>query len=118
MAKRLSRDEMEAQAVNLARETYTELYEWRAKHPEASLDDIAAEVTPRRRQLIGAWIAQLACQDGNGTASGEVACPQCGQPMVYKGDVPCEREHLEGEINLKRAYYFCPVCQQKVFPPR
>ena len=117
MAKPLSRDEMEAEAIKLAREMYAELSEWRATHPEASLDDIAAQVTPRRRQLIGRWIAQLACQDGKGTAVEPVVCPECGRPMVYKGDVPCVKEHLEGEINLKRAYYFCPECQQKIFPP-
>ncbi len=118
MAKALSRDEMEAQAISLAREMYAELYEWRAKHPEASLDEIAAQVTPRRRQLIGRWIAQLACQDGNGATIEAMHCPECGQPMIYKGDVPCAKEHLEGEISLKRAYYFCPKCRQKIFPPR
>jgi len=118
MVKPLSRDEMETEAISLARATYAELYEWRAKHPEASLDEIAAEVTPRRRKLIGRWIAQLACQDGNGTAIEGVSCPACGQRMVYKGDVACTREHLEGEIKLERAYYFCPECQQKIFPPR
>jgi hypothetical protein len=117
MARRLSRTEMEAHAVDLAREMYAELYDWRAEHPEASLDEIAAQVTSRRRQLIGQWIAQLACQDGNGAVPEEMMCPECGQPMVYKGDVACTKIHLEGEIALKRAYYFCPECQQKVFPP-
>lgn len=117
MAKALSREDMEAQATKLAREMYTELYEWRAEHPDASLDEIAVQVTSRRRQLMGAWIAHLACQNGNGTVVEGIRCPECAEPMEYKGDVACTREHLEGEITLKRAYYFCPQCQQKVFPP-
>jgi hypothetical protein len=43
-----------------------ELRQWRAAHPEATLDEIAAQVTPRRRELMGAWLAELAVQEGNG----------------------------------------------------
>ena len=31
-----------------------ELVAWRAAHPEATWDEIAAQVTPRRQQLMGA----------------------------------------------------------------
>ena len=32
---------------------WEELYQWRAEHAEASFDEIAAQVTPRRRALMG-----------------------------------------------------------------
>jgi hypothetical protein len=82
-------------------------------------DNIAAMDVPpffAASWLIGEWIAQLASQAGNGTTLEGVRCPGCGQLMVYKGDDPCTREHLEGEIRLQRAYYFCPECKQKIFP--
>jgi DNA-directed RNA polymerase subunit RPC12/RpoP len=117
MGQRWSREDGQKQFMSLVQAMHDELYAWRENHPEATLDEIAAQVTPRRRQLMGELIAQLACQEGHGARAEGIACPDCGQPMVYKGDVPCTREHLEGEITLKRAYYFCPKCQQKVFPP-
>jgi hypothetical protein len=39
---------------------YEELYEWREAHPEASFDEIANQVTPLRRILIGEMLEQLA----------------------------------------------------------
>jgi hypothetical protein len=118
MVQRPSREESEEHLLSLVRKMNAELCEWRDKHPEASLDDIADQVTPRRRQLIGEWIAQLACQHGDGATAERPNCPACGRGMVDKGKVRCAKQHLEGEIRLNRAYYFCPACGQKVFPPR
>ena len=118
MALPLSREAVRDELVALVDRLYDELYEWRKAHPEASLDEIADQVTPRRRRLMGAWLARLACLDGNGAAAEGVACPRCGQPLVYKGDPPCRREHLEGDLTLRRAYYQCPSCHEALFPPR
>jgi predicted RNA-binding Zn-ribbon protein involved in translation (DUF1610 family) len=117
MTQRQSQTEMQDEMVSRVRAMHVELYEWRQKHPEATMDEIAAQMTPRRRQLIGKWLAQLACQEGNGTVVEGLVCPSCGETMVYKGDSPRKLEHLEGEIPLGRAYYFCPSCKQKIFPP-
>lgn len=97
---------------------WDELYEWREKHPEASFDEIAAQVSPRRRALIGQLLAQLASQHGDGTVIQGVRCPECGQAMSYKGKPSREIEHLEGESQLARAYYYCAHCDSGLFPPR
>jgi hypothetical protein len=96
---------------------FDQLYEWREQHPEASLDEIARQVGPRRRQLIGEWIAQLACQHGDGTVVAGMCCPRCGGRLIYKGKSAIRQEHLEGEIELKRASYYCPACEEGFFPP-
>jgi hypothetical protein len=106
-----------AQLTALLEGMYDELSEWRDRHPEASLDEIARQVGRRRRELIGKWIGQLACQQGDGTIVEGVDCPQCGQPLVYKGQSALRQEHLEGEIDLQRAYYYCPACRAGIFPP-
>jgi DNA-directed RNA polymerase subunit RPC12/RpoP len=118
MARPLSGETVREEVMALVVTMHDELIEWRKAHPEASLDEIAAQVTPRRRRLMGQWIAWLACLDGDGTAVEGVACPHCGRPMVYKGDPPRTQAHLEGDITLKRAYYHCPACRQALFPPR
>jgi hypothetical protein len=95
-----------------------ELRGWRAQHGEASFDEIAAQVTPRRRALMGELLEALARQPGSGMVPEGVACERCGQAMEYKGEPGRQIEHyLEGETDLKRAYYYCPRCKVGFFPP-
>lgn len=96
---------------------WEELYTWRDQHPGASFDEIVAQVTPQRRVLMGQVLAQLACQHGDGEVVEGVRCPECGQAMSYKGRPRREVEHLEGETELVRAYYYCAHCESGLFPP-
>jgi len=95
---------------------WDELYEWREQHPEASFDEIAGQVSPRRRVLIGQMLGQLACQHGDGEVVEGVTCWKCGAAMSYKGKPTREIEHLEGETELVRAYYYCADCESGLFP--
>lgn len=97
---------------------HEELRQWRAAHSEATLDEIAAQVTPRRRQLMGALLVELAVQEGNGYVVEGLRCEQCGKPLVYEGTPEREVLLLEGEGELARAYYHCPHCEAGLFPPR
>jgi hypothetical protein len=96
---------------------HEELRQWRGVHPEATLDEIAAQVTPRRRQLMGALLAELALQEGNGYAVEGLRCEQCGGLLEYKGTPERQVLLLEGEAALARAYYHCPRCEAGLFPP-
>lgn len=95
-----------------------ELQLWREEHAQASLDEIAAQVTPRRRALMGEIVAALARQHGSGVVVEGLRCEECGQALEYKGEPVRAVEHyLEGEIALTRAYYYCPQCEAGIFPP-
>lgn len=96
---------------------YDELYAWREARPEASSDEIASQVTPRRRKLIGQLLEQLARQHGRGQVAEGLRCEACGQVMEYKGEPEREVEHLEGESHLRRAYYHCAHCKGGIFFP-
>ncbi len=98
-------------------EMWEELHRWREEHPEASFDEIAGQVTPRRRALMGQMLAQLARQHGDGEEVEGLNCPECGQAMSYKGKPKRGVEHLEGETELIRAYYYCASCERGLFPP-
>jgi hypothetical protein len=100
-----------------AEEMYDELYEWRARHPEASFDEIGHQVTPRRQELMGELIGQLALQHGSGEEAEGLVCEECGQELRYKGQPGRGVEHLEGEVRIKRAYYHCAHCASGIFPP-
>ena len=110
--------ERERQAFQqLAAELYDEMHRWRAEHPEASLDEIIQQAALRRRQLMALWVEQLACQHGTGEAAAGLRCEKCGGPLVYKGRSRRQVEHIEAEIGLNRAYWYCPHCEGGVFPP-
>lgn len=45
------------------------------------------------------------------------ACPQCQQPMTYKGQQRRRVVTEDGEIEVERAYYYCATCREGLFPP-
>jgi hypothetical protein len=101
-----------------AGELYDEVSAWRGRHPEASLDEIVAQVRPKRRAMMGELLTLLALQGGNGAVAEGYQCAQCGEAMRYKGQLKRRAVHGEGDSFLKRAYYYCPRCQSGFFPPR
>ena len=103
--------------MKAASEMYEALRQWRADHPEASMDEIATQITPKRRELMGQLMIQLAGQGGDGEVIEGVSCPACGAAMSYKGKPRRAVIHKEGEEALARSYYYCAGCQTGLFPP-
>ncbi len=101
----------------VAGQLYDELRAWRARHPEATLDEIVQQAVPRRQRLMGLLLEQLACQHGRGEVAEGLACEQCGRPLEYKGRQRRQVEHIEAAVELTRAYYYCPHCESGLFPP-
>jgi hypothetical protein len=101
-----------------AAQMYEELRAWRKAHPQASFDEIAAQVTPRRQVLMGELLARLACQEGCGELLAERGCARCGQTLHYKGEKERVVLHPEGESQVERSYHHCDQCGQGIFPPR
>jgi hypothetical protein len=94
---------------------YEEVRAWRGRHLEASFDEIARQVTPRRRELMGLLLGQLAAEADERVEA--PVCAECGEAMTYKGTPPRAVSHGEGETRLERAYYYCQACQSTLFPP-
>ena len=51
-------------------EMYDEHRDWRENHPEASIDELAGQITPRRRALMSELMKQLVWQHGTGEGWG------------------------------------------------
>ncbi len=100
-----------------AGELYDEVSRWRQEHPEASLDEIVAQVRPKRRALMGELLSLLALQAGSGEVAEGCRCEQCGEVMRYKGKLKRMAVHGEGDSRLSRAHYYCARCQSGIFPP-
>ena len=99
-------DEEKGRLMQTYAEMIDELRRWREENREASFDEIAAQVTPRRRKIMGELLAALAHQHGSGMVPEGLECEVCGQEMRYKGELSRAIEHyLEGETELERAYY-------------
>jgi hypothetical protein len=83
-----------AEFLQAAEAMYEELQAWREQHLDASFDEIADQVTPRRRVLMGKLLEQLAVKaDERIEAS---MCEQCGEAMSYRGRPNGRRDTEKG----------------------
>lgn len=100
-----------------AAQLWDELTDWTDSHPAAPLTDIEQEVTRLRRRLVGETL-DLHFRGGDGGVQvTPPPCPECGQPMPYKGEVDKTVQTTEGAVTLRRAYYACDHCGGGLFPP-
>jgi len=90
---------------------------WYQDHPEATIDEMEAELGTKRRAIVGS-VVELGLRQGDLGATPEVPdCRQCGEPMVFKGYPRKEVHGLEADVKIPRAYYVCPTCGVGIFPP-
>lgn len=87
-----------------------------ARQGDNTLDDIEALASQARLRFGERLTASLAGEYGQPSLKA-VSCPGCGQGMAYKGQKDKRLVTTTGEITVKRAYYYCPDCQQGYFPP-
>jgi YgiT-type zinc finger domain-containing protein len=109
--------ESQGQFVESAQAMYERMQEWRQAHPQASFDEIAAEVGRERRALMGQLLVELACQNQRSVEALSTTCPICGGQTEGKGAKERGVSHLEGETKLVRGYRYCSHCGRGFFPP-
>ena len=115
MGQTKSGDQEKAEFLRAAETMYEELQAWRTGHLDASFDQIADQVTPRRRVLMGKLLKQLAVKADERIEA--PVCKQCGEAMSYRGLPERQVGHREGDVELERAYYYCDHCAGGLFPP-
>ncbi len=75
------------------------------------------ELALRTRAEVGEQVTAALVETQSEPRIPGLRCPNCGPEMRYKG-----REHRylrtrSGEVELERAYYYCPTCRRGHFPP-
>ncbi len=115
MGKPRGEEQGKTEFLRAAEAMYERLQAWREQNLDASFDEIAEQVTPQRRELMGVLLKQLAEKADEQVYAPH--CESCGQEMVYKGRPGRGVVHSEGESGLERAYYHCPDCESGLFPP-
>jgi hypothetical protein len=116
MGQTKSGEQEKAEFLCAAEAMYEELQAWRERHLDASFDEIANQVTPRRRVLMGKLLRQLAVKADERIEA--PVCEQCDETMSYRGIPQRQVGHREGDVELARAYYYCDSCEGGLFPPR
>lgn len=117
MPCRKSRTQRKADFMKAAEAMYERLEDWYDAHPEASFEEIEAEMRQRRRELLGGTLETLIVGRDSGFSVAPPKCLTCGQPMKFEGYHPWTVKGLEGDSKLERAYYTCPACGERGFSP-
>ena len=114
---RKTRPEARDEFLRRAAELWDEFNRWYQGHPEATFDEMEAELGKQRRAILGDFL-ELSLRQGDLGATPEApSCSRCGRPMVFKGYPEKEVHGLEADVKLPRAYYVCPACEAGFFPP-
>lgn len=107
----------QAEFVAAAEQMYVRLRAWRAAHLEATFDEIGEQVMRERKALMAQLLGELAAQPEEVTGEEGERCPECGEVLSAKGKRRRQVSHLEGEVQLERAYGYCDHCHSGLFPP-
>lgn len=108
----------------LTRAIHAELQAWRAAHPQATFQQIEAEVEARLARLRAHLLQEVAlaspATDWSVTPLAEQpCCPTCQTPLEPRGLHPRTlRSQHDQPVTLTRQYGTCPTCEGGFFPPR
>ena len=111
----MNKDRAKAKFLGEAEAVFDKMWEWGEEHPQATLDEMAAELAPLRQELLGELLGEVGHQHGDGRYE-EVVCPDCGEKMESSGRRRRTVNHAEEEVKIKRAYRRCPECGQGISP--
>lgn len=111
-----TKEELKIQLMAEAEKAINQMVEEAKEKDLLTITDIERLARKMGNQVMKEATQQLAEQ--NGVASEEKpCCPDCGQPMRYKGQKGKILLTETGEIRLERDYYYCETCRKGVFPP-
>jgi len=107
----------------LSYDILTGMYEWRLQHPDATLTEIEQALDQRWYRVRARMLQDLALQSRAATwpstsATERPTCPDCGRPLVSRGQQPRHlKTHGGQQLTLTRSYGYCPRCKKGHFPP-
>ena len=112
-----SKEEKRARLNAKANRIIDEYLEWEDKNPRPDLMQIE-NIALKLRKELGEELAQMAVEEqASQTPVPGPRCAKCGREMRYKGEKETRVESRVGKLQMKRGYYYCPECKERIFPP-
>lgn len=108
---------LRAMFLERAAEAFDQAVGWQEEQAEISLTELEEKVAALQPKVMGLLLESLVALRGTGQEAPGPKCPECGREMRYKGLKERDLATSVGEIDLERAYYYCPECRQGFFPP-
>lgn len=113
-----SREEVRQELKQKVEELLEETLDWYEEQERPTFGEIENKVLNMRQRLSEEVTRALVEGQETRHPSKAPNCPKCQRRMHYKGEKGKGVTGLIGEIELKRAYYYCPKCKEGIFPPR
>jgi len=111
-----SKEEKRARLLAKAAQAIDKYLEWEEENPQPDLAQIE-EIALKLRKEFGQDIAQLAIESQAArTPVPGPKCAKCGKEMRYKGKKRTRVERRTGNLAVERGYYYCPECEESIFP--
>ena len=108
---------LRAMFLERAAEAFDQAVGWQEEEEELTLTELEEKVAELQPKVMSLLLESLVALRGTGQEAPGPQCPQCGQEMRYKGMKERGLATSVGEIEMERAYYYCPQCREGFFPP-
>jgi DNA repair exonuclease SbcCD ATPase subunit len=116
--KQLTRAEKKAALMQRAEALIEQLLDWTETTSQPNLTQIEDVALDLRQQFGQALSESAIVSQENVEPVNLPACPACGKPMRPKGRKDKTVVARVGELKLERSHFYCPDCEQGLFPPR
>jgi Zn finger protein HypA/HybF involved in hydrogenase expression len=112
----MSKQEGRDAVAQSAGQVYEELQVWCEAHPRYTLMELEQQVVHLRQRLIGDMLSKIVAEREAVQPAEGVKCPKCQGVMQDKGRRKRTVQGPEGSVELDRAYYYCPSCEEGFSP--
>lgn len=115
--KKLTRAQQKEKLLANAEHLIDQMLDWTEQTERPNLTQIETIVLELRRQFGKTLAENALVAQATSQPVAAPPCPECGTPMQSKGGKAKMVVSQVGDLQLDRTHYYCPACEQGLFPP-